>query len=596
MDYDSLSPVQGRGASAIVATSAPVYIPDQDYDVPGEDKGFCDVPDENVEPTVLPATLERAVQAAALEHAVQAAALEPAIQIAALQSAVQFAALEPSVQIEALEPAVLSAALQGAVERAALEPAAQFTALEPEARLTAIKRAILAAALKPDVQAAAYKRMVTFADLKRAGEAARRYGGGKQKDKIGGGGGVSGGGGGAGGNGGGGGGGGAPQIPPLQLPQGPPRHWDYGAMIKRVHAGVMIELSTIPLYLYAMYSIKPTNQAVALQVRATLRSVVEQEMLHLSLAGNLLSALGGSVELYDPRVVPQYPGRMLYGKIPMILEALKTESLGRFMEIESAADGGVLSPMTERDVLASQYTSIGELYEDLITGVRGLPDENFTKNPGAQFCGNRFFGDHLFAINNQSTALRALRTIIEQGEGNLRVDDSHYDVFSKLYSRPQVWDVHQVPDNPKTVDYWNIYRNNYVYRLSLAFDAAYCYLLQTIQRVWHPLEKALHPVLFRNIHGIMSNLLTPLAEILVQQKLGGENVAAPCFNYYALTTAADGSLVPSPRPLRPKYLYRELRLRVREAICAVPEDALEQQRVRLKTIEHYVGENLRPVW
>jgi len=42
-------------------------------------------------------------------------------------------------------------------------------------------------------------------------------------------------------------------------------------MIKRVHAGVMIELSTIPLYLYAMYSLKPTNRAVPLQVRATLR-------------------------------------------------------------------------------------------------------------------------------------------------------------------------------------------------------------------------------------------------------------------------------------------------------------------------------------
>ena len=107
-------------------------------------------------------------------------------------------------------------------------------------------------------------------------------------------------------------------------------------------------------------------------------------MLHLSLAGNLLSALGGTVELYDPRVVPQYPGRILYGKIPMILEALKTESLGRFMEvrvlgssfnvyhnlhqIESAADGIVSLPMNDRDVLASEYKSIGELYEDLITG------------------------------------------------------------------------------------------------------------------------------------------------------------------------------------------------------------------------------------
>jgi hypothetical protein len=100
-----------------------------------------------------------------------------------------------------------------------------------------------------------------------------------------------------------------------------------------------------------------------------------------------------------------------------------------------------------------------------LAGIRGLPDENFNKNPEAQFCGNNFFGDHLFAINDQSTALRALRIVIEQGEGNLRVDDSHYDVFSKLYSRPQVWDVHLVPDNPKTVDYWNQYKNNYAYRV-----------------------------------------------------------------------------------------------------------------------------------
>ncbi len=62
----------------------------------------------------------------------------------------------------------------------------------------------------------------------------------------------------------------APQAPPLRIPQGPPRSWDHGAMIKRVRVGMMIELSTIPLYLYAMYSVKPTGQ-VGVQVRATLR-------------------------------------------------------------------------------------------------------------------------------------------------------------------------------------------------------------------------------------------------------------------------------------------------------------------------------------
>ena len=66
----------------------------------------------------------------------------------------------------------------------------------------------------------------------------------------------------------------APQAPPpLQIPRGPPRNWDRGAMIKRIRVGIMIELSTIPLYLYAMYSVKltPNQPEVGVHVRATLR-------------------------------------------------------------------------------------------------------------------------------------------------------------------------------------------------------------------------------------------------------------------------------------------------------------------------------------
>ena len=58
-------------------------------------------------------------------------------------------------------------------------------------------------------------------------------------------------------------------ILPMEIPQGPPRNWDRGAMIKRIRVGMMIELSTIPLYLYSMYSVKPTQAGV--KVRATLR-------------------------------------------------------------------------------------------------------------------------------------------------------------------------------------------------------------------------------------------------------------------------------------------------------------------------------------
>lgn len=75
-------------------------------------------------------------------------------------------------------------------------------------------------------------------------------------------------------------------------------------------------------------------------------------MLHLALSGNLLSALGGSVALYDPRIIPIYPAPLLCSKIPMHLEALDTASIGRFMEVRSdhtsrTADSYFTSPQFE---------------------------------------------------------------------------------------------------------------------------------------------------------------------------------------------------------------------------------------------------------
>ncbi|KIL59195.1 hypothetical protein M378DRAFT_14985 [Amanita muscaria Koide BX008] len=351
-----------------------------------------------------------------------------------------------------------------------------------------------------------------------------------------------------------------PNLPPLSTELGPPRHFDYGATIKRVRIGVLIELSTIPLYLYAMHSVKPQDEG--LRVRALLRGIVQQEMLHLALCGNLLSALGGSVALYDPRVVPIYPATLLCSKIPAHLEALNTGSLGRFMEIEAPVDATHPSSRTDdRGVLASQYESIGQLYEDVVLSVRGLEDQQFTNNLNNQFVGQDFFGDQLFAITDKSTALKALATIIEQGEGNLSVEDSHYEVFSKLYSGPSP-DVYKAPVNPKTEDYE---LDPYVYRLSLSYDAAYCYLLQTIQRVWQTENISDRLQLLRNIHGIMSSVLTPLAELLIQQEFK-DGCAAPCFDYYPMQDSV------ARNPLVPVELHKALAREVEAAATVAPSD------------------------
>ena len=92
----------------------------------------------------------------------------------------------------------------------------------------------------------------------------------------------------------------------------------------------------------------------------------------------------------------------------------------------------------------------------------------------------------------------------------------------------------------------------------------------------------------------MSNVLTPLAEILVKQDRKGDNhgVAAPCFNYYAMTGVVGApKLTSSPVPLAPKDLYAQLKNRMKDAENAVAEQNL---KLTLEGIYCYIDENIKP--
>ena len=68
---------------------------------------------------------------------------------------------------------------------------------------------------------------------------------------------------------------------------------------------VELEHSTIPPYLTAMFSLKPgTNRRIG----ELIRSVVNEEMLHMTIAANILIATGGSPQINAPDFVPKYPG------------------------------------------------------------------------------------------------------------------------------------------------------------------------------------------------------------------------------------------------------------------------------------------------
>ena len=67
---------------------------------------------------------------------------------------------------------------------------------------------------------------------------------------------------------------------------------------------IELEHSTLPPYLCALYSIKPgTNQAAV----SAITSVFIEEMLHMTLAANLLNAVGGAPALDKADFIPRYP-------------------------------------------------------------------------------------------------------------------------------------------------------------------------------------------------------------------------------------------------------------------------------------------------
>jgi ferritin-like protein len=67
---------------------------------------------------------------------------------------------------------------------------------------------------------------------------------------------------------------------------------------------IELEHSILPPYLCALYSLDPARNPAAAEV---VLSVFLEEMLHTTLAANLLNAVGGRPQLHTPRMLPSYP-------------------------------------------------------------------------------------------------------------------------------------------------------------------------------------------------------------------------------------------------------------------------------------------------
>ncbi|KAG8990269.1 hypothetical protein FRB90_001838, partial [Tulasnella sp. 427] len=239
--------------------------------------------------------------------------------------------------------------------------------------------------------------------------------------------------------------------PTWKAPQKPPNweelEWDAAleAMKHHLQTAVILELYTIPLYLYAAYSIKNNDQAMS-----SIIGVVVQEMLHLALAGNTLCSIGGTPRVYGDQYTPKYPREIFYEKVVMNLLPATKDTLAIFVEVEEPYPTESVMKVSEPGILP-EYDSIGQFYQNITHGLTTLDSraqaegktlwQKATFPKQFQTADGSWSGPEMQAITNLQVAKQSLDLIILQGEGatgepNPSGSPSHYQIFKQLYEDP----------------------------------------------------------------------------------------------------------------------------------------------------------------
>ena len=212
-------------------------------------------------------------------------------------------------------------------------------------------------------------------------------------------------------------------------------------------------------YLYGAFSLKQSadegmsaSEAEAVQRwRKHIFHIAAQEMLHLSLVQNLLSAIGAAPHLSRPNF-PQpashYPAGVHLALVPFGEEALRHFMFlerPEGMDIEDAEgmaafEKAVPAAMPRVQVgeivpRGQDFATVGHLYRSIEAGIAHLAEKFgeeslFVGPPRAQATQQYFGWPELVAVTDVASAQRAIDEILEQGEGPRgHWKDAHFGQF-----------------------------------------------------------------------------------------------------------------------------------------------------------------------
>jgi Ferritin-like len=185
-----------------------------------------------------------------------------------------------------------------------------------------------------------------------------------------------------------------------------------GSVCDALQNAVKLEHATIPVYLYALYSLHADRNR---EIAEIIQSVAVQEMLHMTLAGNVLNALGGSPQIDHPGFIPTYPGPLPGGVASDLIVNLAPFSMAQletFLQIEEPED-----PLNFPSLRAGvdDTITIGEFYTAISNAIALLGNGKFVDPPRRQV-GPDLMRESV-VVTDVATAQQAIGIIIEQGEG-----------------------------------------------------------------------------------------------------------------------------------------------------------------------------------
>ncbi|NUN99263.1 MAG: ferritin-like protein [Saprospiraceae bacterium] len=371
-------------------------------------------------------------------------------------------------------------------------------------------------------------------------------------------------------------------------------------LLSHLQTAVEIELSTIPIYLYTYYSINripsgcdasKNGQALATyanQAGGLIMSVAVEEMLHMSLACNLMRALGGFPQLYG-KSPGAYPTNLPHHKkgFSVGLSKLSADQLEKFLGIEKPEKKGAKPEGDNWETIGQFYDYITELIEKETTDAdfkqeayqlgsgKGYyaasnidtiypKDAYYIQQPEnpldpaargsdqAVYPNNDHSGD-LRIVKDKKSALKAISTIQHQGEGypndpTHEVDDpekdedSHWFKFNQLHKEIKKFSaeelncfIHPFPENPTRASYPSQF-----YPLVDLANAVYSYLFLMTEVSYTLKGNAQNTMFYIGMHKgmifILDKIIGGMRYLFLNNKAG--QALAPTFENYQFTSLA----------------------------------------------------------